>query len=100
VAKSTQNQALNALIFLYKHVLQIELGDLSAVRLKRPARLPVVLSRGEVLSLIAAAESEHGHRANDLVLMLKLLYGCGLRRKEVCSLRVKDGGRKGDKYAL
>lgn len=45
VAASTQNQALNALVFLYKQVLRMELGDFSAVRAKRPARLPAVLTR-------------------------------------------------------
>jgi len=54
VAASTQNQALNALIFVYKHVLNRPLGDIAdAVRAKRPARLPVVLSQDEVRKLLA-----------------------------------------------
>jgi len=54
VAASTQNQALNALIFVYKHVLDRPLGDIAdAVRAKRPARLPVVLSQDEVRKLLA-----------------------------------------------
>ena len=84
VAASTQNQALSALLFLYKQVLKQEIGWLERVeRAKRPARLPVVLTRDEVHRLFAQL---HGiHR-----LMAGLLYGSGLRLMECVRLRVKD----------
>ena len=84
VAASTQNQALSALLFLYKQVLKQEIGWLEGVeRAKRPARLPVVLTRDEVHTLFAQL---HGfHR-----LMAGLLYGSGLRLMECVRLRVKD----------
>ncbi len=84
VAAATQNQALSALLFLYKHVLGIGLpwlGDL--VRAQRPVRLPVVLSEGEVRRLLDCA-------AGSARLMVGLLYGSGLRQIECLSLRVKD----------
>src|SRR6266849_9728585 len=52
VAASTQNQALNALVFLYKQVLRIDLGKIDAVRARRPKRLPVVLAPGEVARVL------------------------------------------------
>ena len=86
VAASTQTQALCALLFLYKHVLGIGLPPLTAVRAKRPKRLPVVLSQDEVRRLIRAVEGAHGaHR-----VMAGLMYGSGLRLMECCRLRVKD----------
>lgn len=84
VAASTQNQALAAILFLYKHVLARELPALNAVRAKRPQRLPVVLGAGEIRSLIS-------HLPRDPVaLMVELLYGTGMRVLECCRLRVKD----------
>ena len=62
VTASTQNQALNALVFLYQHILQRPLGDLDGfVRAKRPQRLPVVLTRTEVASLLAHMHGTYGH---------------------------------------
>lgn len=84
VAASTQNQALAALLFLYKQVLGRDLGwfdDL--VRAKRPVRMPVVLSRGEVKALLAQLRGAPR-------LMASLLYGGGLRLMECLRLRVKD----------
>ena len=84
VAAATQNQALAALLFLYKQVLGRELGwfdDL--VRAKRPVRLPVVLTRGEVKALLAQLRGAHW-------LMASILYGAGLRLMECLRLRVKD----------
>ena len=84
VAPSTQAQALNALVFLYGQVLQVELGDFGNYR--RPARkhrLPVVLSRKEVALLLGAMK---GRQA----IMASLLYGAGLRLMECIRLRVKD----------
>ncbi|MCB1647382.1 MAG: integron integrase [Pseudomonadales bacterium] len=84
VSPSTQNQALNALVFMYKHVLHRPLGDItSTVRAKRPEKLPVVLSREEVTRLIQAMPSDHK-------LTAALLYGSGLRVMECLRLRVKD----------
>jgi integron integrase len=84
VAASTQNQALAALLFLHREVLAQEIGDLAGVaHAKKPARLPVVLTRGEVrlvLSNLAGMPS----------LVGRLLYGSGLRLLEALRLRVKD----------
>ncbi|BCO33177.1 integron integrase [Thiohalobacter sp. COW1] len=84
VAPSTQNQALNALVFVYRHVIGRPLGDiLGAVRAKRPERLPVVLTRDEVRRLFQALDGPHW-------LPACLLYGSGLRLMECLRLRVKD----------
>ncbi len=83
VSASTQNQALSALLFLYRNVLSIELGDLDAVRAKRKRRLPVVLTRGEMARVVAAMEGVPK-------LAALLLYGSGLRLSECLRLRVKD----------
>lgn len=86
VSASTQTQALCAILFLYKHVLRIELPHLNAVRAKRPKRLPVVLSRDEVRRLLGGIKGSHGVYR----LMSGLMYGSGLRLMECCRLRVKD----------
>ena len=84
VASSTQNQALNAIVFLYKHVLKIDLGDFGHMeRAKRPERLPTVMSKTEVVNVLAAMSGIYG-------LMAKIIYGCGLRLMECIRLRVKD----------
>jgi integron integrase len=84
VAASTQNQALGALVFLYRHVLGMALPDLQGlVRARRPTRLPAVLSAGEVRRLLAQLEGEPR-------LVASLLYGSGLRLLETLTLRVKD----------
>jgi integrase len=84
VAASTQNQALSALLFLYKEVLKHEIGWLQKVeRAKKPPKLPVVLSRGEVKQIFA-----HLHGVPKL--MAGLLYGSGLRLMECVRLRIKD----------
>lgn len=84
VAPSTQNQALNALVFLYGPVLGRPLGELAGVvRARKPRKLPVVLSREEVERLLMRLEgSPH--------LVASLLYGSGLRLLEALQLRVKD----------
>ncbi len=84
VAPSTQNQALSALLFLYKEVLEIELPWLDGVtRAKKPARLPVVLTAAEVRNVLAHLDGTHH-------LVASLLYGAGLRLMEAIRLRVKD----------
>jgi integron integrase len=84
VAASTQNQARSALLFLYKEVLQVELPWLDSIEsAKRPARLPVVLNRDEVCRLLPLTQGTPG-------LILRLLYGTGMRILEALRLRVKD----------
>lgn len=83
VAASTQNQALAALLFLYDKVLDQPFGRLDLMRAKRPKRLPVVLTPGEVDAVL---RSMTGVSA----LVCELLYGAGLRLSEALSLRVKD----------
>ena len=84
VAASTQNQALSALLFLYKQVLEQEIGWLDGVeRAKKPLRLPVVLTREEVGKILGHLHATHR-------LMAELLYGSGLRLMECVRLRVKD----------
>jgi integron integrase len=101
VSSSTQNQAFNALLFLFRDVLKTELGDLSkTVRAKRGQKLPVVLSPEEIQALFKHVEGLD-------LLILQLLYGSGLRLLELARLRVKDidfeqnlifvRGGKGDK---
>ncbi len=84
VSASTQNQALAALLFLYRRVLEIELADVAhVVRARMPERLPVVLSREEVRALLEHMEGTYR-------LIATLLYGSGLRLLEALELRVKD----------
>ena len=84
VAGATQNQALSALLFLYKEVLERPLEWLDGVeRAQKPKRLPVVLSKDEVRSVLGALPPEYR-------LMSDLLYGSGLRLMECLRLRVKD----------
>jgi len=84
VAASTQNQALSALLFLYRDVLRLELSWLDdVVRAKQPLRLPTVLTVGEVQAVLA-----HLHGVNWLVG--SLLYGAGLRLMEALHLRIQD----------
>lgn len=80
VAASTQNQALNALVFLYREVLQMDLGNFDAVRARRPRRVPTVLSRAEVAELIKALDEMP--TTEPYALMARLMYGAGLRLME------------------
>lgn len=84
VAASTQNQALSALLFLYRDVLGVELPWLDGViRAKRPVRVPTVLSRDEVTRALACMDGRPW-------LLASLLYGTGMRLMEALRLRVKD----------
>lgn len=84
VSSSTQNQALSALLFLYREVLGISLPWMDdVVRAKKPQRLPVVLSKQEVGKILDHMQSTHG-------LIARLLYGTGIRIMECCRLRVQD----------
>lgn len=84
VSASTQNQALAALLFLYRQVLGVEVGDLGElIRAKRPIRIPVVMTPEEVRAVLSVMNGE-------MQLMASLLYGTGLRLNECISLRVQD----------
>lgn len=83
VSISTQNQALNALLFLYREVLSLPMVAGDFVRVRRPPGVPTVLTREEVRELLAAMSGTHQ-------LMARLLYGTGLRLLEMLRLRVKD----------
>ncbi|MFQ5719438.1 MAG: integron integrase [Acidobacteriota bacterium] len=83
VSASTQNQALSALLFLYGRVIGRDIENLKIVRAKRPFRLPVVLTRGEVRAVLGAMRGPSW-------LVASLLYGGGLRLMEGLQLRVKD----------
>jgi len=84
LSASTQNQAFNALLFLYKAVLDREVGAISGVvRADRPRRLPVVLTHEEVGRLFAQLDGV-------VLLVCRLLYGSGLRLLEALHMRVKD----------
>ena len=83
VSASTQNQAFSALLFLYRNVLNQDLGALDAVRAKRSNYLPTVLTKGEVRSVLENISGVHG-------LVIRVLYGSGLRLSEGLSLRIKD----------
>jgi integron integrase len=100
LGRSSQNQALNALVFFYQQVLNMKLEGIEAERAPQRKRLPVVLTKEEVGAVLKAVNGDAG-------LVCKLLYGCGLRVNEVLALRIKDvdigGGKlevrggKGDK---
>lgn len=84
VSASTQNQALNAVLFLYEVVLGRRLPWMDGiVRAQRPVRVPVVLSRAEVAAILSRLRGP-------VWLMASLMYGAGLRLQECCELRVKD----------
>lgn len=84
VSASTQNQALNALVFFFRYVLGRDVdGTLSSVRAQQRRRLPVVLTRREIQDILARMMSVPK-------LMARLIYGCGLRLSECLDLRVKD----------
>lgn len=82
ISPTTQNQCLAALLFLYR-VLEIDLGDVSAVRARRDKRVPVVLTEDEVLRLLEQLDGQYR-------IMAQVMYGGGLRLMECLRLRVKD----------
>jgi len=84
VAASTQNQAFNALLFLFKHILKKEFGKITGVtRARRTKYIPIVLTREEVDNIFLYLE--HPYQ-----LIVKMLYGCGLRKFECLQLRISD----------
>lgn len=82
-SSSTQTQALSAILFLYRHVLNIKLDEINITRAKKAGRVPVVLSRAETQKLI-------GEMSGIYKIMAQILYGGGLRLMECIQLRVKD----------
>ena len=83
MAASTQNQAFNALVFLYSKVLKRPLEGVDAARTRKEKRIPEVLTREEVRRVLAFMEGTPA-------LVVKMLYGCGLRITEAVRLRVQD----------
>lgn len=84
VSASTQNQALSAVLFLYRNVLRVSIGAIEHVpRARTPVRVPVVLSRDEVARILKQLDGS-------LWIIIALLYGAGLRLQECLELRVKD----------
>lgn len=83
VAPSTQNQAFYAVLFLFRHVLNLPLENVNAVRAKEPQRIPVVLTTKEVLSVLERLPAPYR-------TMVELAWGAGLRKMEILRLRVKD----------
>lgn len=84
ISASTQNLALNSILFLYKHVLEKPLeGDINAIRALKSKRLPIILSKTEVNAMI---KSQTGTKR----LILEMLYGTGMRTNELANLRIKD----------
>lgn len=93
VAAATQNQAMNAIIFLYREVLEMPLTGINALRAKTTRKLPVVLTREEIGGLLRGVDGDAG-------LACHLLYGCGLRVNEVLALRIKDVDIEGGKLEV
>lgn len=87
VSASTQNQAFNALIFLYREVLKQELKDIQSLRAKKGTRVRIAPSVEEMRRLLQAVEDVHGYPTR---LIVALLYGAGLRLNEGLGLRIKD----------
>ena len=83
VSPKTQNQALNSIIYLYKYILKIDLGEINLLRPRRSKHLPTVLSQQEVHQILSLLRGE-------TKLMAKVIYGSGLRISECLSLRIKD----------
>lgn len=83
VAASTQNQAFNAILFLYREVLNIELDEIDSFRADEPDRLPVVCTKDECYEIFSYMKGTH-------LLICKMLYGSGMRLKECLRLRIKD----------
>ncbi len=86
-SKISQNQAFNAILFLYRHVLRIEIGDVSALRCHRKSRERYTPTQTEVLAMFRELRNTAHYNVR---LAAALLYGCGLRVTEGCQLRIKD----------
>jgi len=87
VSASTQNQAFNAILFFYREVLRVEVGKVDSLRAKKEVHLRYAPERHEVLAMIANLKDESDYPTT---LIVKLIYGCGLRVSEPLNLRLKD----------
>jgi len=87
VSASTQNQAFCALLFFYREVLKVEVGKVDSLRAKKPVHLRYAPEQSDVARLLAALRDTGGYPTR---LIVKLIYGCGLRVSEPLNLRVKD----------
>lgn len=87
VSASTQNQAFNAILFFYRDVLRVELKNISTLRATRPDRIRIAPSVEDTHRLLNAIQNASGYPNN---LVVRLIYGCGLRVSEPISLRIKD----------
>lgn len=87
VSASTQNQAFNAIIFLYREVLGIELSKVNGLRAKKYQHVRIAPARDQVAKLLAAVKDSGGY---PIRLIVRLIYGCGLRLNEALEVRVKD----------
>ena len=87
VSASTQNQAFCALLFFYREVRKVEIGKVDSLRAKKPVHLRYAPEQNEVANLIAACRDTGGYPTR---LIVKMIYGCGLRVSEPLNLRVKD----------
>ncbi len=89
ISASTQNQAFSALVFFYQQVLRLSLKKIDALRAKVPARVREAPTREETRALLAAVPDLYGYPCR---LIVRLIYGCGLRVTEPLNLRIKDIG--------
>jgi len=87
VSASTQNGAFNAILFFYRQVLKVQLGKVDSLRAKKPVHLRYAPERSDVMALLAKLKDEADYPTT---LIIKLIYGCGLRVSEPLNLRVKD----------
>ena len=87
VSSSTQNQAFNAILFFYKQVLQLDPGDVNAMRAKRSSRVRTAPSERDIQQLLLTVKDVHQYPTR---LIVHILYGCGLRVNEPLNLRLKD----------
>jgi integron integrase len=87
VAAATQNQAFNAILFFYREILKVQLGEVHALRARRPPHLRECPSEQEVTQLLAGVPDLYGYPTR---LIAHLLYACGLRVSEPLNLRIKD----------
>jgi integron integrase len=97
VSASTQNQALNAILFFYKHVLNQQILDVDALRAKRPVHMRRAPSVEETLSLLQTVGNVGQYPTN---LIARMLYGCGLRVSEPLNLRIKDIDLRGCRLCI
>lgn len=97
VSSSTQNQAFNAILYLYEQVRKEKIGEIRALRAKRPAHQRQALSRENTMNLLNAVQDRAGYPVR---LVVRLLYGCGLRVSEPLNLRIKDVDVTGSRLTI